>query len=352
MIEPFVYSEEIEISRNCYIFKLETEDVTAYSECVTNDNPFYSYEYNGTAINVIMNYLAKFIADIPQPHEFLQKIDNIKGHEMAKGALEMLLWDYKAKSEKKPLYRILEGGTKGYAETGISIGLDSTDRMMRKVENAINSNYKRIKVKISKGREIDILSSIRDRFPTINLTADANSNYRITDIELLKKIDKFNLTYLEQPLNSDDLIDHAKLRREISTPICLDESIVSLDKLRKAIQVEALDVLNIKPGRVGGIHNSLEIAKMARKNGIHVWVGGMEETSVGKNFNIALASSNLIDYPGDTGPTGELFKREIATNPIEMKDGIVKPLNEFGIGVKMDFEYLDSVTVLSGLMRL
>jgi len=345
MVEPFVYSEETEVSRNGYVLKIEANGITAYSECVTNDNPFYSYEYNNTAINVIKDYLAKFVADIPEPHEFLQRVEHIKGHEMAKGALEMLLWDYKAKKEGLPLYKILDGGTKGYAETGISIGLDSTEKMVKKVEQAVNMHYKRIKVKISKGRELEILSAVRDKFPDIKLTADANSNYRIADLELLQKIDKFDLTYLEQPLNSDDLIDHASLKKKISTPICLDESIVSLDKMRKAIQIEALDVVNIKPGRVGGLHNSLKIAKMARENGIHAWVGGMEETSIGKNFNVALASSNLIDYPGDTGPTSELFSRDIVTNPIGMKDGIIKPLNEIGIGVKIDNEYLDAATV-------
>ncbi len=352
MIEPFVYSEETEVSRNAYIFKMETPEAVAYSECVTNDNPFYLYEYNGTSLNVIKDYLSKFMYDIPEPEEFMQRIEHVKGHEMAKGAMEMLLWDYKAKMEGLPLHKILDGGTKGYAEAGLSIGLDSTDKMVMKVERAVNNHYKRIKVKISKGRELDILTAVRDRFPGIKLTADANSNYRISDIELLKKIDRFNLTYLEQPLNSDDLIDHANLRKEISTPICLDESIISPDKMRKAIQIKALDVVNIKPGRVGGFHNSLKIAKMARENGIHVWIGGMEETSVGKNFNIALACSNFVDYPGDTGPTSEFFSKDIVTNPIIMKEGIVKPLDKTGIGVKIDEKYLDEVTVSSGLIKL
>ena len=352
MIEPFVYSEETEVSRNGFIFVLKNDGITAYSECVTNDNPFYLYEYNTTAINVIKDYLAKSIADTPEPKEFLERTDPVKGHEMAKGALEMLLWDYKAKKEKLPLYKILDGGTKGFAETGLSVGLDSTDRMVKKVGRAVDRHYKRIKVKISKGRELDILSAVRDRFPDIKLTADANSNYRISDIELLKKIDKFNLTYLEQPLNSDDLIDHSKLRKEIYTPICLDESIVSPDKMRKAIAIKSLDVVNIKPGRVGGFHNSLKIAKMAKENDIHVWIGGMEETSVGKNYNVALASSKLIDYPGDTGPTSELFSRDITTNPLTMKDGIVTPSEEIGIGVKIDEEFLNEVTIFSGSIKL
>ncbi len=352
MIEPFVYSEETEVSRNGYIFRLSTDEVTAFSECVSNDNPFYLSEYNTTSINVIKEYLSKHIGDLPEPHEFLQRVEHIKGHEFAKGALEMLLWDYKAKKQGLPLYKILDGGTKGYAETGVSIGLDSTDKMVKKVERAVDKHYKRIKVKISKGREQDILSAVRDRFPEIKLTADANSNYRISDIDLLKKIDKFNLTYLEQPLNSDDLIDHSSLRKQISTPICLDESIISSEKMRKALEIRALDVVNIKPGRVGGFYNSLKIAKLAKDNGIHVWIGGMEETSVGKNYNVAIASSKLIDYPGDTGPTSEFFSRDIATNPLTMENGIVKPSDEIGIGVKIDEAFLDKVTVHSGVIKL
>jgi O-succinylbenzoate synthase len=341
---PFTTSFATETTRSALLFRMEVDGVTAYSECVTGDNPYYSYEDNETALHIIETHLAKIVCGLPEPKEFMELSERVKGHNMAKAAMEMLLWDYHCKKRGEPLHKAL-GETKGHAEVGISIGMDEPSRMVERVGDALKRGYKRVKVKIEKGRELEILEAIRSVYPDIPLSADANTDYRISDLELLKKLDRFNLVYLEQPLQHDDIIDHAKLGKEMSTPICLDESITSVEKARQAFEIGAADVVNIKPGRVGGLTESLKIAEISRSNGGHVWIGGMLETGIGRSFNVALASHKLIDYPGDTSPNDKYFHKDIVRNVFTMADGIIRPNPGAGIGVEIDHEYLNQVTV-------
>ncbi len=346
---PFTTSFGTAYSRNAIIFQLEKDGIVAYSEAVTDTDPDYSYENNDSTIYMVKNYFSKFLDPFPTIDEYIERSKKIKGYNMARASIEMLLWDYYSKLNNKPLYDFI-GESRGYANVGISIGMDDTEKMIKRIDEALKLGYKRIKVKIKKGMEMDILGKIRDVFPEIPLTADANSDYTIKDIDLLKRIDKFNLIYIEQPLAFDDLIDHAKLRKEISTPICLDESITSPDKARKAFEIGACDVINIKPGRVGGIKNSLEIAKIARENGGHVWIGGMLETGIGRAFNISLASHSLIDYPGDTSPNSKYFERDIVKKTFEMNNGIIYPFKDPGIGTSIDHEFFLSKIISSGII--
>ncbi|MEM0322010.1 MAG: o-succinylbenzoate synthase [Thermoprotei archaeon] len=341
---PFTTSFGTQSERHALLFRLEMDGVEAYSECVTDDGPYYSYEDNLTALHIIRDYLARLIEDLPEPTVFLERSKVVKGHNMAKAALEMLLWDYYSKLSGKPLHEYL-GESKGYADVGISIGMDSVEKVVTRVGEALQRGYRRVKVKIERGREHEILGAIREVYPEIPLTADANCDYRIKDIEILKSLDKYNLVYLEQPLDHDDLIDHAKLRKQMSTPICLDESITSPEKARKAFEIGAADVINIKPGRVSGITSSLEIARIARGHGGHVWVGGMLETGIGRAFNVALASHTLVDYPGDTSPNDKYFERDIVKNPFKMVEGRIRPNTSPGIGVQVDLNHLLAVCV-------
>ncbi len=344
LLSPFTTSFGTEVARSGLVLSLESDATSAYSECVAFDNPYYSYEDNQTALHVIKDHLVKLILDAPRPAEFLSRADGIRGHNMAKAAVEMLLWDYHSKKEGRPLDKML-GESKGYADVGISIGIEEPSKMVAKVSRAVKRGYKRIKVKIEKGREIDIIGSIRKIHPDIPLSADANSCYSIGDIGLLVRLDRYDLEYIEQPLGHDDLIDHAKLRKKISTPICLDESISSADKARQAFEIGAADIINIKPGRVGGLMSSLAIAETARRNAGHVWVGGMLETGIGRSFNIAFASSKLVDYPGDTSPNDKYFARDIVKNPFSMREGRIRPNRGPGIGVEVDESYLRKVTL-------
>ncbi len=333
------------------IFQLKAEGVTAYSECVTEIKPYYSSEDNDTSFHVIKDLLAEHVLALPRPKDFMNmdEISRIKGHNMAKAAMEMLLWDYHAKVQGIPLYKAL-GNTKGFADVGISIGMDEPARMAEKAVAAVTRGYKRIKVKIEKGKEDKILSAVRPAVPAFPLSADANSDYTLNDAPTLGALDKFNLVYLEQPLAHDDIIDHAELSKQMATPICLDESITSVDKARKAMQTGAARVVNIKPGRVGGLTESLAIAHLVREAGGHVWIGGMLETGIGRAFNVALASISDVDYPGDTSPNDKYFHHDIVKNPFKMMEGRIRPFESPGIGVEIDEQALAGYRLLSGVL--
>lgn len=344
---PFTTSFGTDTNRVAYIFHLNANGIDAFSESVANVGPFYSYEDNETIFHIVKQYLADMVRDLPQPEEFLRRAERIRGHNMAKATMEMLLWDYHAKVAQKPMH-LAVGKSKGYADVGISIGMETPEKMVNSISAALEKGYKRIKVKIEKSKELSILTAIRDVYPEIPLSVDANTDYTLKDMETLKKIDRFNLVYMEQPLDHDDLVDHATLSKNISTPICLDESITSPDRARKAFEIGAGEIINIKPGRVAGFTNSMEIAKITRENGGHVWIGGMLETGIGRAYNVAIASSVLIDYPGDTSPNEKYFERDLVRNPFTMSNGIIKPNQGPGIGVDVDLEYLKKVSVDSG----
>lgn len=344
---PFTTSFGTETNRVAYIFHLQNGGIDAFSESVANIGPFYSYEDNETIFHVVKTYLADMIKDCPRPEVFLERAERVRGHQMAKGALEMLLWDYHSKMESKPMSQAV-GKSKGYADVGVSIGMEKPEKMVQIIEGALERKYRRIKVKIERGKEMSILTAIRDAYPDIPLSVDANTDYTLKDMETLKKLDRYNLVYIEQPLDHDDLVDHATLRKNISTPICLDESIISSDRARKAFEIGAGEVINIKPGRASGFTESLKIAEITRENGGHAWVGGMLETGIGRAFNVALASSELIDYPGDTSPNDKYFHRDIVRNPFTMENGRIKPNAGPGIGVDVDMDYLKQVSTESG----
>lgn len=344
---PFTTSFGTETNRVGYIFHLSGDGIDAYSESVANVGPFYSYEDNETIFHIVSTYLGEMLRDGPTPRDFMARAERIRGHNMAKASMEMLLWDYHAKKEGKPMH-LAVGKSRGSADVGVSIGIEAPEKMVKTIEAALAKGYKRIKVKIENGKEMSILTAIRDSYPEIPLSVDANTDYTLKDMETLKKLDRFNLVYIEQPLDHDDLVDHATLRKNISTPICLDESIVSPDRARKAFEIGAGEIINIKPGRVGGFTNSVEIARITKEAGGHAWVGGMLETGIGRSYNVALASSDLIDYPGDTSPNEKYFARDLVKNPFTMVDGVIKPNQGPGIGVDVDKEYLREVSLESG----
>ena len=351
LVSPFTTSFGTETSRNALVLRLEDGGLTALGECVAMERPYYSYEDNATALHIIRDYLAALVEDLPEPREFLERSERIKGHNMAKAAVEMMLWDYHAKKNGKSLVRSL-GPSKGYADVGISLGIDRREVTLKKVAAAIDRGYRRVKLKIEKGKEYDIVKSVRDAFPSAELSADANSCYQLKDLPALKRLDRFGLVYLEQPLAHDDLIDHAKLARELSTPICLDESITDLGKASQALEVGAAKVFNIKPGRLGGLTNSRKVAELARESGAHVWVGGMLETGIGRAFNIAFASLRLVDYPGDTSPNDRYFSHDVVANPFAMEEGRIVPNKGPGIGVELDEKVLSASTVETFAVRV
>jgi o-succinylbenzoate synthase len=346
LLSAFSNSGGTTVARNALILQLAHGGTEALAECVTDEAPSCTGEDNATALRVIRDALAGSLSPHPPtPAEFLSGAEKVKGNQMAKAAVEMLLWDYQAKASGLSLDAAL-GGSRGYADTGIAIGLGREEEVVSWVGAAVERGYRRVKVKIDRKGAVRTLRAVRDAFPEIPLSADANACFSLRkDLKLLKGIDRFGLEYLEQPLGFDALADHSRLAEEVSTPICLDESVTTLEGAREALEMGAASVINVKPGRVGGLSVAMEIVRLARKSKAHVWVGGMLETGVGRAFNVALASQRLVDYPGDTSPNDRYFDRDLVENPFEMDDGRMRPNTGMGIGVRLDRGLLAEYTV-------
>jgi len=336
LIQEFKTSFGVQYQREAVILRYYDGEIEALGEMVSDEYPGYSYEFNDAEIIVIKKYLAPILKKTQDPEEFSKLTEHIKGHNMAKAALEMMLYDYISKKEEKPLYKFI-GRTKGYADVGISIGISSIDATISTVEKAVNRGYKRIKVKIQKGHDIELLKSLRGKFPNIPLSVDANQDYTLKDLETLKKLDDFNLEYIEQPLGKDDFIGYTKLKKEIQTKICLDESIESPESAIMYIEAGIADIINLKPGRMGGIGNTLKVIDIAKKNSVGLWVGGMLETGIGRSFNISIASLEDVKLPGDTSPNDKYFLKDITMEVFTMENGRIYPFNNPGIGVTIDY---------------
>jgi O-succinylbenzoate synthase len=364
LLSPFSNSGGTVHVRSGLILRLKHGGVEAFSECATDDKPSSTKEDNAGALLAIRDMASTLLwaGDPPPPHprEFLDSVESGEaarrgGHQpMASAAIEMLLWDYAAKRAGVPLDELL-GESRSYTEVGIAIGLGDTGETRAAVGAAVARGYKRIKVKIDRGGALGRLEGIRESYPRIPLCADANGCFDLQrDGPLLRRIDDFALQYIEQPLahyddacsrgRARDLLDHAKLAQEISTPICLDESITTIESAKEALDLGAAGVINIKPGRVGGLGNAVEIGRIARARGAHTWIGGMLETGVGRAFNVALASQRWVDYPGDTSPNERYFARDIVKNPFEMRDGVLRPNGGAGIGITIDKDVLAEAT--------
>lgn len=347
LIKKFRTSFGTQLNRDAIIFLYEDDNVSAYSEAVTDDDPFYGYEDNFTIMYITRKYLLDIFSPNLEPDEFNHRASKIRGHHMAKGAIEMLLWDIQAKAEGKPLYKFI-GEDKGHAEVGISIGMSTVEDELETIQKSLDMGYRRIKVKIEKGFDVKLLESIRERFGDIPLSADANQAYSRKDFDTLKELDRFGLLYLEQPLALEDIKGHSLLKKEIHTPICLDETIESKWAAINAIENDAVDVINIKPGRVGGFRNSLDIMEIAEQQGIGVWIGGMLETGIGRAYNVSIASNAMVTMPGDTSPNSRYFEKDITNETFEMLDGMISPFENPGIGVSLDKSFLNNMKLEGG----
>jgi O-succinylbenzoate synthase len=298
LVEPFETSGWRETVRPCIIIALRSEGLTGYGECVAGAGPWYSYETVETAWHILKDFLIPAVLgkDLSSPEELHAQLRPIRGHPMAKAGLEAAFWDVLAQAKGISLAQLL-GGTKERIESGISIGIQKDiPTLLEVIEHRRAQGYKRIKLKVKPGWDLEVLRSVRQRFPDIELMADANAAYRLADREHLRKFDDFGLVMLEQPLDYDDLIDHAALQRELKTPICLDESIKTPDDARKALDIGACRIINIKPGRVGGLLNAKKIHDLCRERGVPVWCGGMLETGIGRAANVAHGEPARI-YP-------------------------------------------------------
>ncbi|RYG72041.1 o-succinylbenzoate synthase [Lentibacillus lipolyticus] len=318
-----------------------------FGESVAFASPWYSEETVETNHHVMKDFLIGLLREshINHPDDVLEVFKPIKRNNMAKAALEGAVWDLYAKQKNIPLAEAL-GGTKQNIDVGISIGIKpSVNDLLQTIDRHVREGYKRIKIKIKPGWDVDVLKEVRKHFPDTPIMADANSAYTLSDTEHLKKLDELGLMMIEQPLAHDDIADHAQLQAALETPICLDESIHSLEDTRKAIELGSCKIINIKIGRVGGLSEAKRIHDYCSKHGIDVWCGGMLEAGIGRAHNIALTTLPRFVLPGDTAGSSLYWKKDIISPEVKANNGVITVPDKPGIGYDIDDEALDSFTV-------
>ena len=325
------------------IIRAEGEGLVGYGECPASRAPDYSYETVQTAWHIIKDFIAKKLptGPISGPGPIADRFASIRGHNMAKAGVEMAINDLLARSQRLPLWKIL-GGIRDEIPTGISLGIeDQVGDLLKRIENALESGYQRIKIKIKEGWDVAVVREIRRVFPWVPLMVDANAAYELSDADHLKQLDEFNLMMIEQPLDPSDLMDHAALQEKLETPICLDESIRSYHDARQALAIGACRIINIKQARVGGTYAAKMVHNVAKSKGVPVWCGGLLESGVGRAHNIALATLPNFTLPGDISASERYYKEDIIEPPVTLTSrGTIAVSKEPGIGYTVDEERL------------
>ena len=345
---PFETSFGRETDRQCILVSLGSEGLTGYGECVASREPGYNYETTGTAWHILREFIAPLILgqDVKDALDFQHRVERIRGHHLAKAGVEMAVWDLMGKREGKSL-REMFGGQKDRVEVGVSIGIqESAEALVRTVDSFLEKGYRRIKIKIKPGREVEETTAIRAKYPDLRLQVDANSAYTLEDASVLKPLDDLGLLLIEQPLFEDDIWDHRKLQAQFKTPICLDESIISPRHARYALEMEACRNINIKPGRVGGLSQGIMIHDYCRERDIPVWCGGMLETGVGRASNLAIASLPGFVLPGDISASDRYYHRDITNERFVLNDDSTITVPDTpGLGITIDEEGLQQFTL-------
>jgi O-succinylbenzoate synthase len=365
MREPFRISTGAMHDRRILLLEVQDrEGITAWSECVAAVEPNYSTETTDTAWVALSRWLIPRVLGhgFAEPQAVAAALERgVRGHWMAKAALEMAAWELLALRQGKPLARVLAeaaGAVEGPREkvdVGISLGLqDTVEALAERVQREVAAGYRKIKLKIKPGADVDFLSAVRamvgDEVP---LAVDANAAYTLDDLDTLKALDRFHLLMIEQPLAWDDLVDHGRLQPQMETPLCLDESITGVRPTRQMIELGAGRIVNIKPGRVAGFTASLAIHALCQERGIPVWCGGMLESGIGRAYNVALAALPGFTLPGDLSPSARYWHRDIVDPEWTMDtEGRVTVPTVPGMGVAVDAERVEALTVRREVMEV
>jgi o-succinylbenzoate synthase len=331
--------------KTAVIVTVRSEGVEGYGEGVMDPLPHYREETIAGATGLMRDALAPdlFANGCEHPDQLLDRWAKWRGNNMAKTAIELAVWDCYARQQNVPM-RTLLGGERTEIPVGASLGMNPVDVTVASVERHVAEGYQRVKLKIEPGWDVDMLTAVRERFPDIELTVDANSAYTLDDLELLKSFDRFDLHYIEQPLHWDDLTDHAKLAPQLQTALCLDESLTSPARVTAALDLGACTVVNVKVGRFGGITAVQRVHEICVSRQVPMWCGGMLESGIGRAHNIHLATMPGFVYPGDTASASRTYARDITEQQLEATQGVMPVPEGAGIGVTLDRAYLAEVT--------
>ena len=345
LVAPFRTSFGTEHERDVLLLRALAPDAEGWGECVAMSEPLYSSEYVDAAQDVVRRFLIPrlFIREDVTANDVAEALAPVKGHQMAKAAVEMAVLDAELRASGTSLAQHL-GSVRDAVDCGVSVGIhESIGALLDTVSRHVDEGYRRIKLKIEPGSDIDQVRAVRERFPNVPLQVDANTAYRLADARHLAKLDAFDLLLIEQPLPEDEVVAHAELAKIVRTPICLDESITSARAAADAIALGACSIVNIKAGRVGGYLEARRVHDVCAAHGVPVWCGGMLETGLGRAANVALASLPNFTLPGDTSASDRYFRRDL-TEPFRLEDGRLRVPQGAGLGVTPLPDVLDEVT--------
>jgi len=340
--------------RRILLLTAHCDGVNGWGECVAGEDPYYSSEWTESVWPTIVRYLAPAVLgrEIESAHDCAPLLSRVRGHRMAKAALENALWDAEAKQKNLPLWKLL-GGTRTEIPCGVSIGIqDSVEQLLEKIQIELAAGYRRIKVKVKPGWDVKVLEKIRSRWSDITLSCDANSAYTLDQVEHLRVFDQFNLLMIEQPLWDDDIFYHARLQKELRTAICLDESIVNARTAAIAVETGACRIVNVKVGRVGGFSEALKIHDLCHAQKIPVWCGGMLESGIGRSHNIALSTLENFRLPGDVSASKRYWKEDIIDPEVTVSpQGMIAISDQPGTGYRIREDLIEKLTVRKETLR-
>lgn len=341
-------------SRNILLVTVHCQGIDGWGECVAGEDPFYSSEWTESAWVTLQHHLAPAILGrtLSSAQECVPLLAKVRGNRMAKAALENALWEAESLEKQIPLWKLL-GGVRREIQSGVSIGIqDSVEQLLGKVETELAAGYRRIKVKVKPGWDVDVLERIRSRWPGILLSCDANAAYSMNDIEHLQKFDQFELLMIEQPLWNDDIFFHARLQKELRTALCLDESIRHARDAYSAAEMGACRIVNIKVGRVGGLTEAKKVHDVCQGHQIPVWCGGMLESGVGRAHNIALSTLENFSLPGDVSASKRYWKEDIVDPEIEVSpQGCIAVQDVPGTGYRVKTDLIEKLTARKEIIR-
>ncbi|KWZ65605.1 o-succinylbenzoate synthase [Bacillus altitudinis] len=342
--QPFTTSLGTISEREFIIVEVKDQTgLTGWGEVSAFSSPWYTEETIETCYHMLRAFFIPNVLtrSFTHPSDIPDSLYHFKGNRMAKAGIEAAVWDIYAKRENKSLRDVL-GGTRDRIPSGVVAGLGPIDDMIQQIEQFVDQGYQRVKVKIKPGQDIGLLQKIRESFPHLPLMADANSAYELKDISKLKQLDDIRLLMIEQPLAADDIVDHRHLQKHLKTPICLDESICSLDDARKAVELGSCQIINVKPSRVGGLTEALKIHAFCKEQQIPLWCGGMIETGISRAQNVALATLPQFTIPGDISASSKYWEQDIIFPEIKVENGFIEVPRSPGMGVEVDYQALRS----------